>query len=205
MNWALSVLSHRLPIKLKACLDVAQPVSTHAMYITAFILCLESRLGGGKTSLIEECCSPSWSAVCLDQEKQQEERITTQTPFAIMARFAVSDAHDQSAALWIVTFLLLSYTTLTTLVRVFVKFSMLGLDDGVAGLAQLLAYGNVFSVIYALRLGLARKSQGDETMGVEAGYEKVSDASQSPRLKTDRTRRYKRVPYCTFSAWRRQN
>ena len=64
-----------------------------------------------------------------------------------MARFAVSNSHDQSAALWIMTFLLLSYTTLTILVRGFVKVSMLGLDDGIAGLAQLLTYGNVFSVI----------------------------------------------------------
>lgn len=54
-------------------------------------------------------------------------------------------------------FLLLSYTTLTTLVRAAVKFRMLGLDDGVAVLAQLLAYGHAFCVIYALVHGLARE------------------------------------------------
>lgn len=40
----------------------------------------------------------------------------------VMARFAVSILRDQSAAVWIITFLLLSYTTLTFLVRGYVKF-----------------------------------------------------------------------------------
>ena len=93
-----------------------------------------------------------------------------------MARFAVSNEHDHSATLWIMTFLLLSYTTLTILVRGFVKFSMLGLDDGVACLAQLLTYGNVFSIIYALVHGLARSGVGDENGGTSDGYAGVSKA-----------------------------
>lgn len=91
-----------------------------------------------------------------------------------MARFAMSNAQDHSAASWIVAFLLLSYTTLTTMVRGFVKFSMLGLDDGVAVLAQLLAYGNSLSVIIALRGGLAKSSPDYGRDGNEPNYEKVS-------------------------------
>ena len=93
-----------------------------------------------------------------------------------MARFAVSNTQDQSATLWITTFLLLSYTTLTTLVRGFVKLSMLGLDDGTACVAQLLTYGNVFSIIYALRHGLARSSGNNETDSITSNYGEVSDA-----------------------------
>lgn len=102
---------------------------------------------------------------------------TTET---IMARFAVSNTHDQSAALWIMTFLLLSYTTMTMLVRGFVKFSMLGLDDGVACLAQLLTYGNVFSIIYALDHGLAKSRVDYENGGSNNGYAEVSKAPRHP-------------------------
>ena len=91
-----------------------------------------------------------------------------------MARFAVSNSQDRSAGSWIVAFLLLSYTTLTTMVRGFVKFSMLGLDDGVAALAQLLAYGNALSVIIALRHGLAKVSHHHEADGSKPDYGKVS-------------------------------
>lgn len=73
-----------------------------------------------------------------------------------MARFAVNDSIDHSATLWIINFLLLSYTTLTTLLRGFLKFSMLGVNDAVAGFAQLLVYGNILSIIYALRHGLTK-------------------------------------------------
>lgn len=93
-----------------------------------------------------------------------------------MARFAMSNSQDHSAGSWIVAFLLLSYTTLTTMVRGFVKFSMLGLDDGVAIFAQLLAYGNALSVIIALRDGLAKSGPGYETEGNRLGYEKVNKA-----------------------------
>jgi hypothetical protein len=55
----------------------------------------------------------------------------------------------------------------------FVKFSMLGLDDGVAGLAQLFAYGNVFSVIYALLHGLVKTRPSDAVTKDDIGYEKV--------------------------------
>lgn len=81
-----------------------------------------------------------------------------------MARFAMADSQDQSAVVWIMTFLLLSYTTLTTLVRAAVKFRMLGFDDGVAVLAQLLAYGHAFCVIYALVLGLPGRSIRRQTI-----------------------------------------
>jgi hypothetical protein len=53
---------------------------------------------------------------------------------------------------------------------------MLGLDDGVAIFAQLLAYGNALSVIIALRDGLAKSGPGYETEGNRLGYEKVNKA-----------------------------
>lgn len=92
-----------------------------------------------------------------------------------MARFAVNDSIDHSATLWIVTFLLLSYTTLTTLMRGFLKFSMLGVDDAVASLAQLLVYGNILSIIYALRHGLAKSVAHDQNGKKEPEYADVSN------------------------------
>lgn len=91
-----------------------------------------------------------------------------------MARFAVSDSEDQRAAVWIVSILLLSYTTLTSLVRGFVKLKMMGLDDGVASVAQLLTYGNVASVVYALHYGLARRVTQPTDNDMVLGYGKVS-------------------------------
>jgi hypothetical protein len=64
---------------------------------------------------------------------------------------------------------------LTTLERGFVKFNMQGLDDGVAGLAQLFAYGNVFSVIYALLHGLAKTRPSDAVAKDDIGYEEVCE------------------------------
>jgi hypothetical protein len=78
-----------------------------------------------------------------------------------MARFATADSQDHSPTVWILTLLTLIYTTLTTLVRAAIKFRMLGLDDGIAVFAQLLACGNAFSVIYALVHGLAREEPQD--------------------------------------------
>lgn len=94
---------------------------------------------------------------------------------ASMARFAVSDSQDQSAAVWIVTFLLLSYTTLTTLVRGFVKLKMMGLDDGVASVAQLFTYGHVICIIYALMHGFAKARPETEEDEAELEYGKVSE------------------------------
>lgn len=62
------------------------------------------------------------------------------------------------------------------MVRGFVKFSMLGLDDCVAALAQVFAYGNALGVIVALRNGLAKSSHDHETDGDESNLEKVSKA-----------------------------
>ena len=122
-----------------------------------------------------------------------------------MARFALSNPQDQSAASWIVAFLLLSYTTLTTMVRGFVKFSMLGLDDGVAVLAQLFAYGNALSVIIALRDGLAKSSSDHGRDGNEPGYGKVSmeiTASLPPGIcDTDKDRPFMQASY--FTLWHR--
>jgi hypothetical protein len=73
-----------------------------------------------------------------------------------MVRFALSDSQDQSAAVWIMTFLLLAYTTLTTLVRGYVKLKMMGLDDGAAGVTQLIAFGHVICMVYALLHGFAK-------------------------------------------------
>jgi hypothetical protein len=91
-----------------------------------------------------------------------------------MSRFALSDPQDQSAAVWIMTYLLLSYTTLTTLVRGYVKLKMMGIDDGAAGLMQLIAFGHVVCMVYALLHGFAKVQP--ETRGeiVELEYGKVS-------------------------------
>lgn len=122
-----------------------------------------------------------------------------------MARFALSNPQDQSAASWIVAFLWLSYTTLTTTVRGFVKFSMFGLDDGVAVLAQLLAYGNALSVILALRDGFAKSSPNPGKDGSEPEYGKVSKktiASLLPEIcHTDKDRPSMQALHFTF--WRR--
>jgi hypothetical protein len=121
-----------------------------------------------------------------------------------MVRFALSDPRDQSAAVWIVTFLLLSYTTLTTLVRGFVKFKMMGLDDGAAGVAQLIVFGHVISVVYALLHGFAKASPqtGDDV--VELEYVKVSDTWKVPSAlatNTDKIRHCKQASYYTSSHW----
>lgn len=70
-----------------------------------------------------------------------------------MARFAISSDEDHSAVLWILTLLALTYTTLTLLLRLWVKLRMLGLDDALAVIAQLLAYGSIGMVLYALGKG----------------------------------------------------
>jgi hypothetical protein len=123
-----------------------------------------------------------------------------------MARFAVDNLQDHSAASWIVAFLLLSYTTLTTMVRGFVKFSMLGLDDGIAALAQLLAYGNVLSVIIALRSGLAKGSPDDGTGGKDSNLVKVSKSRCVFPLgicETDKDRPSMQALCFTFWLWPR--
>lgn len=73
------------------------------------------------------------------------------------------------------TFLLLSYTTLTTLVRGFVKFKVVGPDDGAAGLAQLIAIGHVICMVYALLHGFAKAQPRATEKIVELRYGKVSD------------------------------
>lgn len=119
-----------------------------------------------------------------------------------MSRFAISNFHDQSAAVWIVTLLLLSYTTLTSLVRGFVKSGVLDPDDCLAGAGQLLAYGNILSVIHALQNGLAKERA--QTAGTDSGleYGKVSDMRSGviPRWKyeTDTHRHCKQVSYFTY-------
>ena len=97
-----------------------------------------------------------------------------------MARLVVSDSEDQSAAVWIVSLLLLPYKMLTTLVRGFIKLKIMGFDDGVASLAQLLTYGNVSSVMYALHYGLARSTTRTEDDHVELDYGKVDSIEQIP-------------------------
>ena len=94
-----------------------------------------------------------------------------------MARFAVNNSLDHSATLWIVTFLLLSYTTLTTIMRSVLKFGMMGIDDAMAGLAQLFVYGNILSTIYGLRHGLGRSGSDGESGGGISGYSEVSKNS----------------------------
>jgi len=96
-----------------------------------------------------------------------------------MVRFALFDPQDQSAAVWIVTFLLLSYTASTTLVRGWVKLKMMGLDDGAAGLAQLIAFGHVICMIYALLHGFAQTQPQATENVVELKYSKVSDTSET--------------------------
>jgi hypothetical protein len=96
-----------------------------------------------------------------------------------MSRFAIANGQDQSAALWIMAILLLVYTTVTTLVRGFVKFNMAGPDDGAAGIVQLLTYGNAFSVIYALRHGLAKRAKSQVSTGKEIRYEQVCVSNEN--------------------------
>jgi hypothetical protein len=91
-----------------------------------------------------------------------------------MSRFALSDPQDQSAAVWIMTYLLLSYTTLTTLVRGYVKLKMMGIDDGAAGLMQLIAFGHVVCMVYALLHGFAKAQPETEEDIVELEYGRVS-------------------------------
>jgi len=98
-----------------------------------------------------------------------------------MVRFALSDPQDQSAAVWIVTFMLLSYTTLTTLVRGLVKLKAMGPDDGAAGLAQLIAFGHVACMIYALVHGFAKLQTRPAEDVVELDYGKVSCAWDTSR------------------------
>lgn len=103
-----------------------------------------------------------------------------------MARFATTDSRDHSGAVWIVTLLSLFYTILTTLVRAAIKLRMAGLDDMVAALAQLLACGNAFSVIYALVHGLAREGPQDADSrgrGDQLHYAGVSEA-QTPGFRS---------------------
>ena len=52
---------------------------------------------------------------------------------------------------------------------------MPGLDDGVAGLAQVFAYGNVFSVIYALLHGLTKTRPSDAVAKDDIGYEEMCE------------------------------
>lgn len=117
-----------------------------------------------------------------------------------MARFAVSDSQDQSAAVWIVTFLLLSYTTLTTVIRGFVKLTIMGLDDGVASIAQLFTYGYVVCIIYTLMHGFARVRPQTEEGYAEPQYGKVSETwkiPSAPVTDADKIRHYKQASYCT--------
>lgn len=73
-----------------------------------------------------------------------------------MPRFAVSNDDEHSAIVWILTLLALIYTTLTLFLRLWVKIRMLGLDDGLASIAQLFAYGSMGSILYALEKGIAK-------------------------------------------------
>ena len=119
-----------------------------------------------------------------------------------MARFAVSTLQDQGAAVWIVAFLLLSYTTLTSLVRGYLKFRMPGLDDGVAAIAQLFTYGNVFSVIYGLRHGLAKNRSSAAQRDEAIAYAAVSQLQQGhwgskAKQAPNRTRHSKQARYFT--------
>ena len=56
----------------------------------------------------------------------------------------------------------------------------MGLDDGVASLAQLLTYGNISSVMYAFHYGLVRSTTRTEDGHVELDYGKVDSIEQIP-------------------------
>jgi hypothetical protein len=120
----------------------------------------------------------------------------------VMARFAVANLQDQSAPIWITTLLSLLYTTLTILVRGFVKFGTLGFDDGAATFAQLLAYGNEVAVIYSLLHGLARSRPNDEDdEDNKLSYLEVSKTTThllAVRTDTDRASHYNQASYYIF-------
>lgn len=103
------------------------------------------------------------------------DQFSREIAFPNMVRFALSDSQDQSAAVWIMTFLLLSYTTLSTLVRGYVKHKMMGLDDGAAGLSQLIAFGHVICTVYALLHGFAKVQPQTAEEAVELEYGNVSN------------------------------
>jgi hypothetical protein len=62
--------------------------------------------------------------------------VTQQTNY----RWAVVTPDDHSGTLYIVTFLGFTYTSLTFLTRMVIKWQMLGLDDGVMMIAQVLSH-----------------------------------------------------------------
>jgi hypothetical protein len=95
---------------------------------------------------------------------------------------------------------------MTTLVRGLVKLKMMGLDDGVASLAQLLTYGNVASVVYAPHHGLAkREAYPSDGWGVrDCG--KVSEQRNQLLIHThtNLARHCKQALYYTCLHWRRR-
>jgi len=76
-----------------------------------------------------------------------------------MARFLDAATEADSATLWIVSLLLLVYTTLTLLVRLWVRIKMMGSDDAAVVLAQFLAYGNIISIMLATRKGTSSEAK----------------------------------------------
>ena len=102
-----------------------------------------------------------------------------------MARFALSNDSDHSAIAWIVAFLTLIYTTLTLLLRIWVKVRMIGIDDLLAVLSQLLAYGSIGSVIYGLDKGFAKdvRRRSEE---VSQDVAKVSQSAHQDVAAADR-------------------
>ena len=99
-----------------------------------------------------------------------------------MARFAISTANHQSAPTWIVTLLSLCYSTLTLGLRIWVKIGILGLDDALCGVTQLLAYGQLAAVMYSLTQGFGKNlSQLDNADQVDSA--KVRAVSQHTLLR----------------------
>jgi hypothetical protein len=96
-----------------------------------------------------------------------------------MVRFALFEPLDHSAAVWVIALLLLFYTTLTAMVRGYVKIKMMGLDDGAAGLSQLIAFGHVTCVIYALLHGFAKAQPRATEDIVELEFSTVSGTSNT--------------------------
>lgn len=90
-----------------------------------------------------------------------------------MARFAELNQHDQSGKVWISTIVMAVATTLIFLLRIAIRWKMLGFDDGAAGMAQLMAYGDVVSVTFALLQGFAKSRDYTGAM-IHLAYGKVS-------------------------------
>lgn len=71
-----------------------------------------------------------------------------------MNRFAVDNAEDRSAPLWIVTLLAIIYSSVVLVARVFLKAASVGTEDAIIVGAQVIAFGQFGATIHAIKQGV---------------------------------------------------